>query len=1042
MPDTEHTPENPCTDNPWPGLASYTADQRFSFFGREKETRALRQMIQRERLTVLFGRSGLGKTSLLRAGVIPELQEENHLAIFLRLDYGNAGFDPVQQIKALTQESVAAHAVDIDGVADLPPDATLWEYFHAAAFWSARNDELHPLLVFDQFEEIFTLGQEDPRQKGFLRQLADLVENRVPREVSERLEKVGQRLNVSRDVRYKIVLGIREDFVPKLDQLRPLMPAVMRNRFPLTPFSGENARAIILCAGGTWVRSEVAEQIIDFVSGSSVTQEEIEPAYLSVMCHELFEHMCALGGTEISADLVEQKKGDILESLYARSLQGMPPSVQHFIENHLLTNTGFRATVPVPEAQNEGISADQLATLVDRRLLRFEDRLGTRHVELSHDLLTGVVLKSREEWRKKEKQKADLRKTIQLKRQLKRARTRTAMASGVALFLAGGSICTWMAFSQIYIVYSANYKKEFGVMKPLDRISANQASHRACTYRAKIQGFWHGGQVQAFDTVDSNDTISDTCDLHTPLNIDEEQDRKNQFGHITYVYDNNGDLVYEKGWNKAGQMLYGLTYAPTGNAADNKRVRVATFVGPDGIPQPQRNSHAEVIQFYYDKKGNDIRRYYLDDDGIPTPGPYNAYGHAQRFDGRGHLIFIASLNIHHEIINDIEGTASIRIRYDPEGNPIRETNFDSEDNITNLIDARGYSTIKRHFDTWGNLTELSFFDARGNPVISGTTNCHHITYQRDMRGNITEQRCTGLSGLPRTFRDSGTAVIRYSYDRQNHMTGKAFFNAGGMASVNYDGVHSYTYSFDKNGYIATECKFSTNGTPMTEQGFHQARQTNDENGNTLQIGYFGIHGEVATREDGRTHMQKMAYDSHGREIRKENYDLKGQRIPGTSDHAFRIVKTYDRFDNITSRKFFDTALRPQRGITGCHEIRNSYNTYGQQKDYYCLNAAGAEISDSIGLSHIHWSYDDAGLLTDIRYFNRWGNPARYSSGDAWVHFTYNEKRQVTVTEHFGPSGPRTDTAFREVTTYDAAGRRISQTSYDTKGRVMQNRTQP
>ena len=119
--------------------------------------------------------------------------------------------------------------------------------------------------------------------------------------------------------------------------------------------------------------------------------EEVEPAYLNVMCNELFERMVATGQSHITRELVAAEKGSILESLYERSLSGLDDSVRQFVEQHLVTPAGFRATLPVEEARREHISDADLQKLVDRRLLRFEDRLGTRHVELAHDLLTGLV---------------------------------------------------------------------------------------------------------------------------------------------------------------------------------------------------------------------------------------------------------------------------------------------------------------------------------------------------------------------------------------------------------------------------------------------------------------------------------------------------------------------------------------------------------------------------------------------------------------------------------------------------------------------------
>ena len=63
-------------ENPWLGLFSYTEETRAYFHGRDEETAELARRVQRKLLSVLFGQSGLGKTSLLRAGLVPRLRAE------------------------------------------------------------------------------------------------------------------------------------------------------------------------------------------------------------------------------------------------------------------------------------------------------------------------------------------------------------------------------------------------------------------------------------------------------------------------------------------------------------------------------------------------------------------------------------------------------------------------------------------------------------------------------------------------------------------------------------------------------------------------------------------------------------------------------------------------------------------------------------------------------------------------------------------------------------------------------------------------------
>jgi hypothetical protein len=74
-------------ENPWLGLSSYTEETRAYFHGRDDEAAELARRVQRKLLTVLFGQSGLGKTSLLKAGLVPRLRSEGFCPVYVRIDY-------------------------------------------------------------------------------------------------------------------------------------------------------------------------------------------------------------------------------------------------------------------------------------------------------------------------------------------------------------------------------------------------------------------------------------------------------------------------------------------------------------------------------------------------------------------------------------------------------------------------------------------------------------------------------------------------------------------------------------------------------------------------------------------------------------------------------------------------------------------------------------------------------------------------------------------------------------------------------------------
>ncbi|HEV7786091.1 MAG TPA: hypothetical protein VGQ28_12185, partial [Thermoanaerobaculia bacterium] len=146
-------------DNPWPGLDPFDETDQEYFHGRSIESGELLRLVHRELLTVLFGRSGLGKTSLLKAGLFPLLREEDYLPVYLRLDYADGAPSPREQIFRGLQAACDAGRVQAPQPAG---DESLWSFFHRreAEFWSENNRLVTPIFVLDQFEEIFTLGQE------------------------------------------------------------------------------------------------------------------------------------------------------------------------------------------------------------------------------------------------------------------------------------------------------------------------------------------------------------------------------------------------------------------------------------------------------------------------------------------------------------------------------------------------------------------------------------------------------------------------------------------------------------------------------------------------------------------------------------------------------------------------------------------------------------------------------------------------------------------------------------------------------------------
>lgn len=449
--------------NPWLGLVSFTEETRSYFHGREEEVAELGRRVQRKLLTVLFGQSGLGKTSILQAGLVPRLRPEGYCPVYVRLDYDPHSPPPAEQIKrAVLRATAAAGTWTRSGTA--AQGETLWEFLHHRddVLKDTAGRTLTPILIFDQFEEIFTLAQSDDagrtRAQEFIKDLADLVENRPPAVLEARIDRDETNASHFDFARsdYRILISLREDYLAHLEGLKDRMPSVTQNRMRLARMTGTQALSAVQHPAPHLVSEAVAESIVRFVAGgAALAVAEVEPSLLSLICRELNNTRLAHVHAEISADLLAGSRDTILSEFYERALADQPAGVRIFIEDELLTDSGFRESVGEERVRKAlaaaGAPDTALAQLVDRRLLRAEDRLDQRRVEITHDVLCSVILASRNVRRERETLAAKERelatqreREVTTRRQLTRARLVAAVAIVLMLAAAGSAVFGWM----------------------------------------------------------------------------------------------------------------------------------------------------------------------------------------------------------------------------------------------------------------------------------------------------------------------------------------------------------------------------------------------------------------------------------------------------------------------------------------------------------------------------------------------------------------------------------------------------------------------
>ncbi len=455
----------------YPGPQSFTEEDEQLFYGRKRETKALYDLIMVQPLVVLFAKSGMGKTSLLQAGIIPRLRFTEYDPVMLRLN--DVQIPPEQQ---------ALRKIALDAA----PDATLW----TEIIRYNREQNGTPLLILDQFEEIFTLYSDDQRA-AFVRQLADVINGTLPEALRQRIREglaagtldTAAVAALEQTPHVKIVLSIRSDLLHYLHLLSPEIPSILRNRFELLGLRPKQAEEAIIHPAaqaqeaGDYASppfgyaAEAVKQILSYLSrrqqslfSANRQEPEIESFQLQLLCEYIERKVIAEREKFIvpsSSFIVPEFYGgepgieQILSQFYTLTLAAIPNAHQRektrrLLEDHLVKNERRVSVDETTIVQTHSVTSETLDLLVNKRLLRQDVRETGEYFEISHDTLLGPILRSRAAWEKEEEKRLTA----------KRVRRLAGLVLGMLIIVAGALGFGLWAFQQKKLAEERSRKLE------------------------------------------------------------------------------------------------------------------------------------------------------------------------------------------------------------------------------------------------------------------------------------------------------------------------------------------------------------------------------------------------------------------------------------------------------------------------------------------------------------------------------------------------------------------------------------------------------
>jgi CHASE2 domain-containing sensor protein len=356
---------------PYPGLSPFGEEDAERFFGRRAERDLAVANLLTSRLTVLYGPSGVGKSSLLRAGVLPRLQTGDGLP-------ARGSPRAIALVDAWQGDPVEAIVHALDGTGPPSGDVALDD---ALAAYGERIGG-YVLLVLDQFEEYFLYHRDGDRLRAEL-----------PRALARA------------DVHARVLISLREDALAGLDRLEGSTAPLFGNLLRLGPLSSDAARAAITRPlEGSAIAAEdgLPERVLERLAGED---GGVEPVYLQLVMRRLWDRETAAGSSLLRVatldamgslrDVVGEQLDEAMERLTAPEQRTMAAAFRFMVTpsgGKIAQRRDDLAQLTGTDEATVGAPLEKLAAR-DARILRAVDEVPS--YEIFHDVLAQPVL----DWR-------------------------------------------------------------------------------------------------------------------------------------------------------------------------------------------------------------------------------------------------------------------------------------------------------------------------------------------------------------------------------------------------------------------------------------------------------------------------------------------------------------------------------------------------------------------------------------------------------------------------------------------------------------------
>ncbi|MGE5249614.1 MAG: hypothetical protein ACM3QS_05315 [Bacteroidota bacterium] len=392
--------------NPYVGPRSFQTGEHL--YGRSREGAELVDLLIADRIVLLHSPSGAGKSSLINAVVIPQMQTEG----FIVLPTARVNIEPPAGTESVAGFNRYASSVmrsledALDEDNQCPPDVlasmTLSEYIQDYRRRASQQiKDFDPkaalLIILDQFEEVIRLSAADQDAKhAFFAQLGEMLRDRT----------------------IWALIAIREDYIAAVEPYSRPIPNRLSTTYRLDFLDARSAIEAIKGPArdsGVVFEDDAAAQLVENLrvirvqqpDGTAVDQPGmyVEPVQLQVVCRRMWEKAAGKGSITLQdvseAGNVDDALSDYYQEHVAEAAAATGVSerqIREWFDRKLIALSGIRGQVLMEPEVSSGLPNKVIKVLQESYLVRADKRGNAVWFELAHDRLTRPIRRNNADW--------------------------------------------------------------------------------------------------------------------------------------------------------------------------------------------------------------------------------------------------------------------------------------------------------------------------------------------------------------------------------------------------------------------------------------------------------------------------------------------------------------------------------------------------------------------------------------------------------------------------------------------------------------------